>query len=173
MRIAQGDFRRQFHLFQQRHSSGFRFFIGNLGKVAQRLTDDIANPHLGIKGRRRVLKNHLDMLGHCPAFFTGKARDILALKIDFAAVCRMQAHNRADKSGLAAAGLTDQPQRFATVELQAHILTGGKLRAVTFGKFLADFICGQQNFLIRHSVCLQSPAQPAKGSGCNLPADVQ
>ena len=113
------------------------------------------------------------MLGHCPAFFTGKTRDILALKKDFAAVGRMQAHNRAHKGRLAAAGLPDQSQCFAAIEIQAHILAGGKLRAVAFGKFLADFIRGQQDFLIRHSVCLQSPAQPAKGSGCNLPADVQ
>ena len=113
------------------------------------------------------------MLGHLPTFFTGKARDILALKIDFTVACRMQAHNRAHKGGFAAAGLTDQPQRFAAVELQAHILAGSKFRAIALGKFLADFIRGQQYFLIRHSVCLQSPAQPAKGSGCNLPADFQ
>jgi hypothetical protein len=76
----------------------------------QRLPDDRADPHPGIKRGVRVLEHQLEVPAHLPQLIAAHGGDVLAVEQDRPRVRLFQADDHLADGGLAAAGLADQAQ---------------------------------------------------------------
>ena len=85
------------------------FIVRNDMVLPDRLADDFADGHTGLKGSKRVLEDDLHMGPLLVQFFLGKVIDLFAVEDDvpgrFGA---FQSKNGPARRGLAAAGLADE-----------------------------------------------------------------
>ncbi len=88
------------------------------GWMSERLADDVADRHAGVERGVGVLEDHLDVAPHRLQRPAGQPGDVLALVADLARGGPLQVHQHPGHRRLAAAGLADDAQRLAPVQVE-------------------------------------------------------
>ena len=114
---------------QTYHIEHFINLIAAFGLIGIQLIDfnalanNLLDRHARIQAGNGILKDHLHLAGHLTGFFRVQlAVDALAVKPDFAARRLIQADDGASGRRLAAAGFTDQTDRFALLNIEGNIV---------------------------------------------------
>ncbi len=95
------------------------------GAIApQWLCDDVAHGHARIQGAVGVLENHLHAPSQGPKARLGQRADLTVPQMDRTGRHRFQSDDRASGRGLAAARLTNQPERFARFQMEIDAVHG-------------------------------------------------
>src|SRR5688572_22093545 len=89
-----------------------------------RLGDDLLDPHAWIQRRVGILEDHLYPPADTLQLSRVRAKDIFTVKQRLAGARLLQAHQGARDRRLAAAALTDQPQRFTFVNREIDAIDG-------------------------------------------------
>src|SRR5664280_461818 len=86
------------------------------------VTDDRADPPTSVEGAVGVLEDHLDLPAQRAHPSPRQAADVFSIKGDRAAGEVVEPCDAPGEGGLAAAGLADQAERFAWVDLQRDVV---------------------------------------------------
>jgi len=87
----------------------------------ERLADDVGDGHARVQGRIRVLEHHLHV---APVQVDVLTVDRVPVEEHLAGGRRVQVDQRAADGRLSAAGLADEAERLALVDLEAHAVDG-------------------------------------------------
>src|SRR5262245_50971080 len=82
--------------------------------------DDLSDTHAGAKGAVGVLKHHLDLPPVIHQVFVSEIHDVTPLELDGARCGLFGGEDEFGGSGLAAAGLSHQAERFTGVDGEAN-----------------------------------------------------
>ena len=96
----------------------------------ERLLDDFTGAHTRIQRAIRILKYDLHVPPQDPEAGTRRREDVLTAKQDLASGGIEQAQHAAAGGGLAAAGLSDEPEGLPLLDLKTHIVYGNPSPAV-------------------------------------------
>ena len=153
----------QFYQFQQFPGFRIHFRRTDAVEVQQRFADNLLNLHLGIKGSRRILEYHLDMLTVIMQFLALHFGNIFPMEEDFAFRRAVKPYQKAHKSTLSTTGFTNQAQSLPFIELQIDIVTGGKQTPIISWETTGHMTrVNQQIFFIKHiAYLLTSVPHPA------------
>src|SRR5580704_8533989 len=94
---------------------------------AQRLGDDIGDPHARIEGGIGILEDHLEASPQRAQHAVARMRDVDPVEADLSARGLLDPHDDAPKSRLAAARLTDQADRLAAPDREIQAIDGADL----------------------------------------------
>jgi hypothetical protein len=100
----------------------FASFIGGDAEIAQRLGDDLASLQTRIQRGIRILEDDLQVAPVLAHRLGREAGQFLALELHRSGGRLDQAHHRLGGRRLAAAGFTDQRQRFAARHPERHVV---------------------------------------------------
>ena len=89
-------FRKLYH-FQEFSGLGFFFASFQLSVIDQGFCENIHDLHFRVKGRQRILEDHLHVLTVQPGFFFGKIRDVFSMVKDLSAGRFVKRNDHADK----------------------------------------------------------------------------
>ena len=86
-------------LYHFQKLSGFRFLFASfqLPVINQRFCKNIHDLHFRVKGRQRILEDHLHVLTVQPGFFFGKIREVFSMVKDLSAGRFVKRNDHADK----------------------------------------------------------------------------
>ena len=126
--------------------------IGGEPMNHQRLADDGADGHARTERRERILEDDLHVAGDGAQLVLAHGRDVLAFEPDLARGRLDEAENAAAGRRLPAAGLADEAQGLAFLDVKAHAVD--RVHAIDHarqepsanGKLLDETIHGQQRF---------------------------
>ncbi|MNC29149.1 hypothetical protein D3C75_773870 [compost metagenome] len=136
----------------QLHDSGIDLLRRHAPVNSQRFTNDVLDQKPRIQGTERVLKNDLHLLTQLPELLMAQRMNIPASKQHLSPRGALQPEQHPSKSGLAAAGFTNQAKRFPLADRQRNTIHGLYLanRPVkqAFGdrKIFFDVLHFHQNF---------------------------
>jgi hypothetical protein len=90
----------------------------------QRFLHDVADAHPRVQGRIGILKNDLHVAPRLPEPGSGVAQYVLASEAHLAGRWFDEPQNAPSSRGLAAAGFSDESERFSLVDREAHTIDG-------------------------------------------------
>src|SRR5205814_5163989 len=110
----------QIHLLQQLVGPPRHLSIAEPVVRDDRLSEDVAHPHLGIERRVQVLEDHLHLAAQRPQLPRGHGGDVVAVEDDPAGRHRREPENGPADGRLSAAGFSDETPGFVLLEIEAH-----------------------------------------------------
>ena len=120
----------------------------------ERLSDDVADRHPGVERGVGVLEDDLDVATQPAHLAPGRAAPVGTLEDDLARGGLLEAHEQPAQRGLATAGLADDAERLALVQVEAHAVDGLDLADRAAQHTLLDrvvldqFLCAEND--LRH-----------------------
>ena len=119
---------------------------------APRLGDDVAGRHPGVQRRVGVLEDHLHAAAELQQFLAAQANGSMPSKLHGALVRTLQHQQCAGQRGLAAAGLADQAEGLAALEVEGDAVERAQplLAGVGHAERLAQVADLEQ--VLRHSI---------------------
>ncbi len=99
------------------------FFVDQIVDL-QRLGDDVADRHARVQRRVGVLEDHLHLAAHLAHLAAVQLGQVLAVEDDLAAGRLVELQDGAAGGGLAAAGLADQAEGLALLDVERDAVDG-------------------------------------------------
>ena len=111
VRIASGQPSGQPHCIHQLQNPLFQLVLRLAGLVDDHaLRDGVMDAHSWIQGRKRILKNHLQLSSQIHSFLSFYIGNILAVEYDISRRALQKPYNGAAKGGFSASGLSHDSQ---------------------------------------------------------------
>ena len=132
------------------HSLGACGLVADLPDV-EAFTNDVANSPAWVQRRDWVLKDHLELRPDLAQVSTGKGGEFFAFEEDRSRGGVHQLHDRLAHRGLTAAGFTDEAQRLAGQDIDAHVGDGVDLQAAATDGKLDKQVLDPQHTLARRA----------------------